>query len=60
MLTSRYKFIHYGYIKGDKVALIIQFELCSIRCANIKRNVRSSSANIGIPLETNILLALYG
>ena len=48
------------YIKGNNVALITQFELCSTRCANLSIDVRSSSANVGIPLETNILLALYG
>ena len=48
------------YIKGNNVALIIRFELCSIRCANLYIDVRSSSANVRIPWETNIILALYG
>ena len=48
------------HIKDNNIALIIHFELCSIRCANLYIDVRSSSANVGIPLERNILLALYG
>ena len=39
-LTYRMQFHYFRigeeiYIKGNNVALIIQFELCSIRCANL-------------------------
>ena len=39
-LTYRMQFHHFWigeemYIKGNNVALIIQFELCSIRCTNL-------------------------
>ena len=46
-------------IKGDKQAPIIELELLSIFFENLYTDFRSSSANVGIQLDTNILLALY-
>ena len=39
---------------------MIEFELTSICFVNLKIDLRKSFANDGIPLETNMLLALYG
>ena len=47
-------------IKGDKQAPIIELELLSILFENLYTDFRRSSANVGILLDTNILLALYG
>ena len=47
-------------IKSDKQASIIELELLSILFVNLYTYFRRSSANVGIPLDTNILLALYG
>ena len=47
-------------IKGDKQDPIIELELLSILFENLYTDFRRSSANVGILLDTNILLALYG
>ena len=39
---------------------MIEFKLSSIRFLNLYINLRKCSAKEGIPLETNMLLALYG
>ena len=44
------------YINGDKHAVMIEFELSSIRDALL--DLRKSSAKERIPLETNMLLVL--
>ena len=38
----------------------MEFELSSIRFVNLYIDLRKDSAKEGIPLETNMLLALYG
>ena len=47
-------------IKGDKQEPIIELERLSILFENLYTDFRRSSANVGIPLDANILLALYG
>ena len=47
-------------IKGDKQAPILELELLSILFENLYTDFRRNSANVGILLDTNILLALYG
>ena len=47
-------------IKGDKQARIIELELLSILFENLYTEFRRGSANVGILIDTNILLALYG
>ena len=53
-----YKTIGYVDIAGH--AVMIEFELSSIWFLNLYTDLRKSSAKEGIPLETNMLLALYG
>ena len=58
----RYKLHHLriddeSNINGDEQASILEFELLSIRFVNLYTDFRRSSANVGIPLDINILLA---